>query len=285
MLRGWIRCSDGRLYHPVVAEKALEAWVEKLTQRKSSAAGNAKRYGLAFDAAPFDAAVNDSLRRLAALNPNSRTLSKRVPKGAAKPDGGTPADPPPRDRGNPIGMPDASHREAGKVLPGSLDAPDGIQPGSRRDAGTLPQGSQEKGREGKGYIPPEPPSVSLPPAGPTAKRGIRLPSDWAPDLVDRSYAVEQGLSDPETTAQAEGFRDYWLAEGGPKAWKRDWRAAWRTWCRRAVERRPTGPGLLMPIHGGARASPPNGSAHRPISGSASALAGIAAVVNAHREAS
>lgn len=26
IMRGWIKCSDGRLYHPVVAEKALAAW-------------------------------------------------------------------------------------------------------------------------------------------------------------------------------------------------------------------------------------------------------------------
>lgn len=32
-LYGWIRCSDGRLYHPVVAEKALESWAKKLDQR------------------------------------------------------------------------------------------------------------------------------------------------------------------------------------------------------------------------------------------------------------
>lgn len=29
-LRGWVKCSDGRLYHPVVAEKANEAWMRKL---------------------------------------------------------------------------------------------------------------------------------------------------------------------------------------------------------------------------------------------------------------
>lgn len=28
-LRNWIKCSDGRLYHPVVAEKAIEAWQKK----------------------------------------------------------------------------------------------------------------------------------------------------------------------------------------------------------------------------------------------------------------
>lgn len=29
-LHGWIKCADGRLYHPVVAEKALESWKAKV---------------------------------------------------------------------------------------------------------------------------------------------------------------------------------------------------------------------------------------------------------------
>ncbi len=33
VLSKWQECSDGRLYHPVVAEKALAAWNEKLAQR------------------------------------------------------------------------------------------------------------------------------------------------------------------------------------------------------------------------------------------------------------
>jgi len=32
-LRGFVECSDGRLYHPVVAEKVREAWAGKLRQR------------------------------------------------------------------------------------------------------------------------------------------------------------------------------------------------------------------------------------------------------------
>ena len=32
-LRGWVECSDGRLYHPTVAEKARDAWQSKLAQR------------------------------------------------------------------------------------------------------------------------------------------------------------------------------------------------------------------------------------------------------------
>ena len=33
-LRGFVQCSDGRLYHEVVAEKALESWKFKLAQRE-----------------------------------------------------------------------------------------------------------------------------------------------------------------------------------------------------------------------------------------------------------
>lgn len=44
-LYGWIRCDDGRLYHPIVAEKANEAWKRKLAQRARSQKGNEARWG------------------------------------------------------------------------------------------------------------------------------------------------------------------------------------------------------------------------------------------------
>lgn len=44
-LRGFVVCSDGRLYHPVVAEKAREAWAKKQSYRDRSRKGNAKRWG------------------------------------------------------------------------------------------------------------------------------------------------------------------------------------------------------------------------------------------------
>ena len=37
-LRGWVKCNDGRLYHPVVAEKAVEAWNIKLARKARTAA-------------------------------------------------------------------------------------------------------------------------------------------------------------------------------------------------------------------------------------------------------
>lgn len=75
-MRGWVLCSDGRLYHPVVAEEALGAWIGKLKQRIASGAGNAKRYNNPFDQRPIDAQINVALTMLSALNPQSRALQK-----------------------------------------------------------------------------------------------------------------------------------------------------------------------------------------------------------------
>lgn len=43
VLRGWVKCDDGRLYHPVMAERANEAWSEKLCALKVRAAEAAKK--------------------------------------------------------------------------------------------------------------------------------------------------------------------------------------------------------------------------------------------------
>lgn len=75
-LQGWRHCSDGRLYHPVVAEKALEAWMERLKARLTSGAGNASRWGAAFDREPVDRALAVAAEMLACLNPQSRGLRR-----------------------------------------------------------------------------------------------------------------------------------------------------------------------------------------------------------------
>ncbi len=42
-LRGWIKCADGRLYHPTVAEKANEAWESKLAYRRKKEADRLRK--------------------------------------------------------------------------------------------------------------------------------------------------------------------------------------------------------------------------------------------------
>jgi len=43
-LHGWVECQDGRLYHPVVAEKAVDAWKSKMEQRWKSECGRIKKH-------------------------------------------------------------------------------------------------------------------------------------------------------------------------------------------------------------------------------------------------
>jgi hypothetical protein len=45
-LRGFVECSDGRLYHPVVAEKAIEAYGQRNKQRKRTEAATSARRGV-----------------------------------------------------------------------------------------------------------------------------------------------------------------------------------------------------------------------------------------------
>lgn len=43
ILASWVKCDDGLLYHPVVAEKALESWKAKLAQRDRTRAATEAR--------------------------------------------------------------------------------------------------------------------------------------------------------------------------------------------------------------------------------------------------
>lgn len=69
-------------------------------------------------------------------------------------------------------------------------------------------------------------------------RGSRLPADWAPGQSGLAFAAGLGLANGAATAELAKFRDHWAAKTGKDATKADWQAAWRNWCRRAVEMRP-----------------------------------------------
>ncbi len=77
-LRGWVRCTDGRLYHAAVAGKALEAWIEKLASAIGGAAGNAKRWNVQIDTDGLRRQFAQAVECLRALDPQSRTLRKKA---------------------------------------------------------------------------------------------------------------------------------------------------------------------------------------------------------------
>ena len=123
----WRKCSDGRYYHDVVAEKVLAGWIGKLSYSKASEAGNAKRYGNPFDPSHYDDAIESAIAMLRTLNGQSTYLTKatrmfRKTKGCPQPRVDKPA---------PIGRRSGARRE---------------------DGGTpelFPSGSQMKSEEGR----------------------------------------------------------------------------------------------------------------------------------------
>lgn len=115
-LRGWVKCDDGLLYHPVVAEYALEAWLEKLLQALSSGAGNARRWGGTFDPAPVEAEIDRAAEMLRALNPKSKAIAKLQRRKSR-----------PTSEGDPTGTPET-------VPVGSQGKEEGKEEGIKKEA-------------------------------------------------------------------------------------------------------------------------------------------------------
>ncbi|ASM78685.1 hypothetical protein VITFI_CDS2908 [Vitreoscilla filiformis] len=86
---------------------------------------------------------------------------------------------------------------------------------------------------------------------PTSTRGTRLPDDWQlPD--DWRELCAQNRPDLDPDEVAESFRDYWHAKAGRDAFKANWLAVWRNWCRKERQQqhgtpaaRPARPGGLL----------------------------------------
>lgn len=86
-LRNWVCCSDGRIYHPQVAEKALVAWIDRLRLRRKSAEGNRKQGRKAEPAESFDTAIAVALDLLASIAPEAAARFEDPRGRKAKPHG------------------------------------------------------------------------------------------------------------------------------------------------------------------------------------------------------
>jgi hypothetical protein len=65
----------------------------------------------------------------------------------------------------------------------------------------------------------------------------RIPSNFALTEAMTLWATGKGLT-IDVVRETEKFVDYWTAESGARASKRDWVAAWRGWMNRAQDYRP-----------------------------------------------
>jgi hypothetical protein len=168
-LRHFTVCSDGRRYHRVVAEKALECWLEKLARCLSSGAGNAKRWKQPFDPKPIEEQMQTARAMLVALNPHSRALTRRKTSGV-----------PFQSEEHPDGIPDE-----------------------------IPPGSQEKGNgtEGEGSSDPKGSAGAGAPAA-VDKSTNPEPPTVDPAEVRRQLWVDTGtwlVSNGLTTGDAKAF--------------------------------------------------------------------------------
>jgi len=244
-LRNWVKCSDGRLYHPTVAIKALEAWLGKLWQRRSGAIGNAKRWKIEPDIKEYDDAYAAATAALAALDPRSNALSRHRPvsqpasqqesDSLSQPDIEEVADPDRNPNGDPNGDPIAT--------------PSQPDPDPSREPIAYPIASKGKGREDisisslrseieglpareahSDLLPADDRVVELRPKSAKSARAKKAQTAWPDDLTfgpnDRQFAEERGYRGRAADSLWDAFENHAKAKGLGYA---DWHAAWRTW--------------------------------------------------------
>ncbi|MGH7605432.1 MAG: hypothetical protein ACRENK_15730 [Gemmatimonadaceae bacterium] len=196
LLRGWYRCDNGRLYHPVITERVLEL----LEQRRTEAWRKRARR-----AAPAMNGSGDSLgseKHDATHNESNQQHDSNVPRDS----GGTPA----VSRGNPAVSGTGTGTGTGTK---TLETP---SVGEGGVGGT----ATNKPRAARSAPTPKPRRKG---AGTRMAEDWRIPDDWIawslrayPEL-DRSRVVRLSLE----------FRDFWLGIPGDRGLKADWLATWR----------------------------------------------------------
>lgn len=192
-LQGFVKCSDGRLYHEVVSEKANAAWTSKLAHfferaqerlRKANKArvlaGQSPLPGLSFEA--WNAA------RIAGAVPMEKAdASAGIPQNDPPP---TPGIPPENAlRGNGEGTEKERNGELFSSLP--PDGGSGAAPGAAPPPPPLPpfDGSNEAGLSAKALV--------------AIATNFDLPEAWGLD------AEALGFKPGEVMREAEKFRQYW----------------------------------------------------------------------------
>ncbi len=85
-----------------------------------------------------------------------------------------------------------------------------------------------------------------PPGGGKAKRGYRIPDDFALTDSRRQKALDLGLRPDRLQTVFDRFVDYWGAASGGQARKVNWDKTWANWVRGDVDRQAPTPGGAPP---------------------------------------
>ena len=211
-LRGWVACSDGRLYHPVVAEKARDAWRSKLIQRHKTECARIKKHNQRHE---INLPLPDLEAWIEAGCPAGHALyvpedKREVSQGQAR----------------------SVHRETLSKGQGEgqgqgqglIDIPPSEVAAPAAGAGppTTPpdfDGRNAEALNGKAVVP--------------ISASWELPEQWGID------AESLGWKPGEVLREAEKFRQYWTAGkgSGTRRAVKGWRQTWSNWLEKAAKDR------------------------------------------------
>lgn len=213
-LQGFVKCSDGRLYHLTVSEKANAAWIKRLEHYYERARDRLRK------------ANKDRTTKGLSLIPeitfdawNAQRLSGGTPMEKADASAGTPGISPTPKPGIP-----------------AENALKGTERERRGNGEGEGEGDLLIGAEGSADGPAPPASPPVPAAAASAARGQRLTADWRLPKAWGDWALEAypQWGPDKVRLEGEKFRDHWVAKTGKDATKVDWLATWRNWCRSPI---------------------------------------------------
>lgn len=199
-LRGFRRATDGRLYHPVICEKATEAFERKEAQRARTRKATKARENKKKTQNENVTVQRDDERH------EIRNGKRNVHQGKGR-----------------EGKKREESEERKIETPTSTESKSDDSRSDTKGYGKFSQdensANDEKGKAN----------------GSKTKRGTRLAANWKPTFDERAVAAEAGLPESQLNFERAKFRDYWIAQPGQRGVKLDWDATWRNWLRRAAE--------------------------------------------------
>lgn len=204
-LRGFVECSDGRIYHVTIAEKAREAWTSKLAQRERTRKATEARERARREAEAQRDVQRDVERNDARDGPRDdqrdveRDVHQGTGTGTVKGQG--------QGQGDSIPLP---------LVGGSGLAPPGAAPPPPPPPPPAFTGLNAAALNGKSIA--------------TLASGFELPEDWGND------ALALGFKRDEVLREAEKFRQYFVAGRGQGTRRsvKGWRQSWSTWLGKAA---------------------------------------------------
>jgi hypothetical protein len=216
-LTKFVKCSDGRLYHEEVSEKALAAWNSRLLHHYEKARDRLRKANKARETKGMQPLPDVTFEHW-----NSTRVALGLPAEKAEAFAELPPEAPPPSHGIP----------AENALRGNGTERERNGEGTERDISLLAADAPP---------PPNPPAPApaAEASAPAAERGTRLPKPWVLPKAWGDWALDAypQWTERKVRDEAANFADHWHGVSGKTGSKLDWLATWRKWCRNPLAHR------------------------------------------------